>query len=93
MPTFRGPGGLWEGHRPEELATPEAFASNPQRVWDWYVSRRAAILGARPNPAQGRADLLEALFGQLLLSGNGYLEAVGPEGAWTPEGHAGPKLK
>ncbi len=31
----------------------------------------------RPNPAQGKAELFEALFGQLLLSGNGYLEAVG----------------
>ncbi|PRY90156.1 phage portal protein [Donghicola tyrosinivorans] len=31
----------------------------------------------RPNPAQGRAEFLEALYGQLLLSGNGYLEAVG----------------
>ena len=37
------------------------------------------VLGlmARPNPLQGRAELLEALYGQLLLSGNGYLEAVG----------------
>ncbi len=32
----------------------------------------------RPNPGQGRAELFEALFGQILLSGNGYLEAVGP---------------
>ncbi len=31
----------------------------------------------RPNPGQGRAELFEALYGQLLLSGNGYLEAVG----------------
>jgi len=35
-----------------------------------------------PNPAQGRAELLEALFGQLLLTGNAYIEAVGgPDGA------------
>ncbi len=34
---------------------------------------------SRPNGAQGRAELLEALYGQLLLSGNGYLEAVGGE--------------
>ncbi len=32
---------------------------------------------ARPNPAQGRSELCEALFGQLLLTGNAYLEAVG----------------
>ncbi len=35
---------------------------------------------ARPNPAQGRADLLEALFGQLMLTGNAYVEAVGTDG-------------
>ena len=35
---------------------------------------------SRPNAAQGRAELLEALYGQLLLSGNGYIEAVGDEG-------------
>ncbi len=34
----------------------------------------------RPNPGQGRAELFEALYGQLLLSGNGYVEAVGAEG-------------
>ncbi len=35
----------------------------------------------RPNAAQGRAELMEALFGQMLLSGDGYLEAVGDAGA------------
>ena len=39
---------------------------------------------SRPNAAQGRAELLEALFAQLLLSGNAYVEAVSPEGD-TPE--------
>ncbi|MCA0272696.1 MAG: phage portal protein [Proteobacteria bacterium] len=34
----------------------------------------------RPNPAQGRAELFEALYGQMLLSGNGYIEAVGGSG-------------
>ena len=34
----------------------------------------------RPNPGQGRAELFEALYGQLLLSGNGYVEAVGGAG-------------
>lgn len=38
----------------------------------------------RPNPAQGRAELFEALFGQILLSGNGYLEAVGEGQAGLP---------
>ena len=39
----------------------------------------------RPNPGQGRAELFEALFGQILLSGNGYLEAVGLTAAGLPE--------
>ena len=40
----------------------------------------------RPNPAQGGAELLESLYGQLLLTGDGYLEAVG-EGGWPTELH------
>lgn len=39
----------------------------------------------RPNPGQGRAEMFEALFGQILLSGNGYLEAVGLRGDGLPE--------
>mgnify|MGYP001412081573 CR=1 FL=1 len=35
---------------------------------------------ARPNPGQGRAELFEALYGQILLTGNGYVEAVGDQG-------------
>jgi len=49
--TFRGPGGLWERFRPEDLATPEAFARDPGLVWRWYASRFAAMREARPNPA------------------------------------------
>ncbi|MCX7888559.1 MAG: phage portal protein [Rhodobacteraceae bacterium] len=45
-----------------------------------YETHPVLELMRRPNPLQGRADLLEALFGQLVLSGNGYLEAVGEEG-------------
>ena len=42
---------------------------------------------SRPNPAQGRAELFEALYAQLLLSGNAYLEAVGDWGAVPQELH------
>ena len=42
---------------------------------------------SRPNVGQGRAELLEALYGQLLLSGNGYLEAVGQEASLPMELH------
>jgi len=40
VPTFRGSGGLWERYRPEELATPEAFARDPVLVWKWYKWNR-----------------------------------------------------
>ncbi len=45
-----------------------------------YEMHPVVRLMRRPNPGQGRAELLEALIGQLLLSGNGYLEAVGEPG-------------
>ena len=49
LPTFRGPGGLWEGHDPVELATPEAFARDPLLVWRFYAWRRASAAAAAPN--------------------------------------------
>lgn len=51
IPTFRGAGGLWKSYRPEELATPEAFARDPLLVWEWYEWRRGLIRNARPNDA------------------------------------------
>ena len=42
--------GLWAQHKPEDLASPEAFARDPKLVWDWYAWRREAIKGVRPNP-------------------------------------------
>lgn len=51
VPTFReAQTGLWARYAPEELATPEAFRANPQRVWDWYAWRRGLVAAARPNP-------------------------------------------
>lgn len=51
IPTFRGPGGLWRNFRAEDLATPEAFARDPQLVWEWYAWRRGIIAQAQPNAA------------------------------------------
>ena len=50
VPTFRGTGGLWREYKPEDLATPEAFARDPKLVWEWYNWRRELIAKARPNP-------------------------------------------
>lgn len=49
VPTFRGAGGLWRQYRPEDLATPEAFAADPALVWEWYLWRRALIAKTQPN--------------------------------------------
>lgn len=59
VPTFRGPGGLWRNFRPEDLATPQAFARDPRLVWEWYDWRRGLIAQARPNPAHLALAALE----------------------------------
>ena len=51
IPTFRGAGGLWKEYKPEDLATPEAFARDPRLVWEWYNWRRERIATAVPNAA------------------------------------------
>lgn len=51
VPTFRGEEGLWRDHRPEELATPEAFSRDPRLVWEWYAWRRETVAGCEPNEA------------------------------------------
>ena len=51
LATFRGPGGLWEGRDPMELATPEAFREDPLTVWRFYNWRRRQAAAARPNAA------------------------------------------
>ncbi len=51
VPTFRGPGGLWRQFRPEQLATPEAFARDPALVWEWYRWRRELVAQCEPNAA------------------------------------------
>lgn len=49
VPIFRGKGGLWHSHRPEDLATPEAFQRDPILVWEWYGWRRELSARTRPN--------------------------------------------
>jgi NAD-dependent deacetylase len=68
LPTFRDPlAGLWARYRPEELATPEAFARDPELVWAWYGHRRDAARSARPNPAHLAITRLESLVPRLTL--------------------------
>src|SRR6187549_2918900 len=56
--TFRDSDGLWEGYDVREVATPGAFANNPQLVLDFYNMRRRDVATAQPNEAHfGLADL------------------------------------
>jgi NAD-dependent deacetylase len=59
LATFRGPGGLWEGRDPMELATPEAFRDDPMTVWRFYAWRRGQAARAKPNPAHLALAALE----------------------------------
>lgn len=66
--TFRGGGGLWEQHRVEDVATPEAFARDPELVQRFYDMRRAAVQTKQPNAAHHALARLEAEWrGELLI--------------------------
>ncbi|MEH6789962.1 NAD-dependent deacylase [Parasphingorhabdus sp.] len=66
--TFRGPDGLWEGHRVEDVATPEAFAHDPDLVQAFYDARRAKLKTVEPNAAHRALAKLDAQWpGELLL--------------------------
>lgn len=67
LPTFRGPGGLWEGFRPEELATPQAFAADPERVWRWYAWRQGLVREAQPNDGHLALARMERLLPAMTL--------------------------
>ena len=49
VPTFRGKDGLWNEFNVQELATPQAFAANPVRVWEWYRWRMELISKVDPE--------------------------------------------
>jgi len=60
LATFRGPDGLWEGHRVEDVATPEAFARDPALVHAFYDARRANLRSVEPNAAHRALARLDA---------------------------------
>ena len=59
IPTFRGADGLWENYRATDLATPEAFARDPELVWRFYGWRRRLVAGVTCNPAHHALFKLE----------------------------------
>jgi NAD-dependent deacetylase len=66
--TFRGPGGLWEGHWVEDVCTPAALADDPELVHRFYDLRRAALATVEPNAAHLALARLDAAWpGDLLI--------------------------
>ncbi len=81
VPTFRGPGGLWRDHQPEELATPGAFQRDPHLVWEWYDWRRRRVAEATPNPAHRWLAAYERRVPSFLLITQNVDGLHGPAGS------------
>ncbi len=80
IPTFRGTqDGLWSRFRPEDLATPAAFARDPKLVWQWYDWRRGLIADAGPNAAHQALAQLEEQAPVTIVTQNvdGYHRVAG----------------
>ena len=68
LKTFRGADGLWEGHRVEDVATPEAYVRDPVLVHQFYDARRARLSEVEPNAAHHALARLDAEWpGELLI--------------------------
>src|SRR5689334_24660251 len=67
IPTFRGRDGYWRNLDPAKLATPEAFARDPELVWQWYRERRERIRATKPNAAHEAIARLSTLAPEFLL--------------------------
>jgi len=63
LATFGGPDGLWEGHRITEVATPEAFVTNPRVVQRFHNRLRRQLNEAQPNAAHVALARLERELG------------------------------
>ena len=68
--TFRGVDGLWEGHRVEEVASPEGFDANPSLVLEFYNQRRRQIVAAEPNEGHFVLARLEEVFDVHIVTQN-----------------------
>lgn len=70
LKTFRGEDGLWEGYRVEEVATPEAWHADPERVQRFYNIRRKDCIKAQPNKAHLAIVELEKEFNVQIITQN-----------------------
>ncbi len=70
LQTFRDAGGLWEGHRVEQVATPQAFARDPQLVLDFYNARRRQLQQVAPNAAHNALARLQQHYRVHIITQN-----------------------
>ena len=70
LKTFRDDDGLWRNHSFQELASPQAWAANPQLVLDFYNDRRCLANAARPNPAHKAIAALEQKHEVVVITQN-----------------------
>lgn len=70
LPTFRGADGLWRNHSVYEVATPEAWARDPQLVLDFYNERRQLLRTVEPNPAHRALAKLEQHHNVVVVTQN-----------------------
>src|ERR1700761_9139393 len=70
LKTFRDSDGLWEGYNIEDVATPEAWARNPELVQDFYNMRRKSVLEAEPNAAHYALAALEEKYKVTIVTQN-----------------------
>lgn len=70
LKTFRDSGGLWEEYDIEEVATPEAWSANPEKVLEFYNKRRVQVLTAEPNEGHLALQRLEVGFEVAVITQN-----------------------
>ena len=68
--TFRDSGGLWEGHRVEDVATPEGWRRNPEMVLEFYNQRRRQAVDVKPNRGHEILVDLEQQFDVTIITQN-----------------------
>ena len=70
LATFRDSGGLWEGYKIEDVATPDAWRKNKALVLDFYNQRRKAAIEAKPNAGHLALVALEEIFDVTIITQN-----------------------
>jgi NAD-dependent deacetylase len=70
LATFRDADGLWNQHKVTDVATPDAWADNPELVLQFYNERRCQVALAQPNPAHQAIAALEAKYEVIVVTQN-----------------------